>query len=105
MEKMFKIETTLSQELAELYAGLMEELEDKSGIALADLNRTLLQTGMVNHLAMMAGLGLLDQEKAAHLQALGDKVAKDTIMWEVLQMVRKYWVDCASGQGGFIDFK
>ena len=105
MEKVFKIETTLAKDLAELYSGLMEEFEKKSGIALADMNRTLLQTGMIHHLAMMRGLGLLDGEKAAHLDAIIDRVAKDTIMWEVLQMVRKYWQDTAGGKTGTIDYK
>ena len=55
MEKVFKIEATMAQDLAELYAALMEEFETKSGIPLADMNRTLLQTGMIHHLSMMNG--------------------------------------------------
>jgi hypothetical protein len=105
MEKVFKVETTLAKELAELYAGLLEEFEQKSGIPLADMNRTLLQTGMIHHLTMMNGLGLLDEEKAAQFDELIDRVAKDTIMWEVLQMVRKYWGDTAGGKTGIIDYK
>ena len=105
MEKVFRVETTMAKELAELYAGLVEEFEDKSGIALGDMNRTLLQTGMIHHLTMMNGLGLIEKEKAERLEALIDKVAKDTIMWEALQMVRNYWKNCASGGTGFIDYK
>ena len=55
---------------------------------------------------MMGGLGLLDSEKAAAVDELINQVAKDTILWEVLQMVRTYWRDCgASGQGGAVDLK
>ena len=105
MEKVFKLETTLAQDLAELYAILAEEFESKSGIAPADMNRTLLQTGMIHHLTMMTGLGLIDAEKSEAVAALIDKVAKDTIMWELLQMVRNYWQDSAGGKAGIVDFK
>ena len=42
MDKIFKLETTVAQDLAELYAALMAEFEAKSGIPSADMNRTLL---------------------------------------------------------------
>jgi hypothetical protein len=55
---------------------------------------------------MMGGLGLIDPEKTAKLDELMDQVAKDTILWEVLQMVRTYWRDCGgAGQGGAVDLK
>ena len=94
MEKIYKVETTLSHSLAELYAGLEEESANKSSIPLSDMNRTLLQTGLIHHLTMMSGLGLIEPEKAARLHALIDQVAKDTILWDILQMVRTYWRDC-----------
>jgi hypothetical protein len=100
MEKVYKVETTLSHSLAELYADLEEEFANKSSIPLSDMNRTLLQTGLIHHLTMMSGLGLIEPEKAARLQALIDQVAKDTILWDVLQMVRTYWRDCGSGGPG-----
>ena len=100
MEKVYKVETTLSHSLAELYASLEEEFANKSSIPLSDMNRTLLQTGLIHHLTMMSGLGLIEPEKAAKLQALIDQVAKDTILWDILQMVRTYWRDCGSGGPG-----
>ena len=81
MEKVYKVETTLSHTLAELYAGLEEEFANKSSIPLSDMNRTLLQTGLIHHLTMMSGLGLIEPEKAARMQTLIDQVAKDTILW------------------------
>ena len=106
MEKVYKVETTLSHTLAELYAGLEEEFANKSSIPLSDMNRTLLQTGLIHHLTMMSGLGLIEPEKAARMQTLIDQVAKDTILWDMLQMVRTYWRDCGSdGPGGFGSLK
>ena len=104
MEKVFRVETSLARELAELYAALMEEFEEKSSIPLADMNRTLLQTGLIHHLAMMSGLGLIDREKVAQIDELIDQVARNTIMWDLLKMVRSYWRDCADGKIGNIDF-
>jgi hypothetical protein len=106
MDKVYKVETTLSHGLAELYANLEEEFANKSSIPLSDMNRTLLQTGLIHHLTMMGGLGLIEPEKGAKLDELINQVAKDTILWEVLQMVRTYWRDWgASGQGGAVDLK
>ena len=106
MDKVFKVETTLSHGLAELYASLEEEFANKSTIPLSDMNRTLLQTGLIHHLTMMGRLGLIEAEKAAAVDELIDQVARDTILWEVLQMVRTYWRDCgANGQGGAVDIK
>ena len=105
MDKVFKLETTLAKDLAELYSIISAEFEQKSGIAPADMNRTLLQTGLIHHLTMMTGLGLIDADKAEAVEALIDKVAKDTIMWDLLQMARSFWKDSAGGKAGIVDFK
>ena len=108
MNSLFKVETTLSHDLAELYSILVDEFETNSSIPLSDLNRTLLQTGMIHHLVMMQGLGLLGKnaERKAHLDQLIEQVSRDTILADVLAMVRSYWRDCgANGEGGSIDLK
>ncbi len=102
MQKVFKIETTLSGELAELYQGLLEEFEQKSGTPLTEMNRALLQTGMIHHLTMMQGVGLMEREKAEKLQGLIDTVARETIMWDLVQLARKYW---KSRGGGIVNLK
>ncbi len=104
MDRMFRIETTLSADLAELYEGLMEEFDEKSDIGLAEMNRTLLQTGMIQHLTMMHGLGLVDEEKGERFLAIIDKLAKETIMWELVVIARRFWQDSASSAGA-IDLK
>lgn len=104
MEKVFHVETTLANDLAELYSAVMAEFDSKSSIPLDDMNRTLLQTGMVQHLTMMAGLGLMGPQKAEQVNALIDRVTRDTIMWDMLQMVRQYWRDCNDGKGHDMDF-
>ena len=104
MEQMFRIETTLSGELAELYCGLMEEFEQRSEIGLVTMNETIMQTGLIQHLTMMQGIGLLKGEKSDRLRALVDSVAKETIMWELVEVARKYWQESA-GTSGAIDLK
>ena len=104
MEQMFRIETTLSGELAELYGGLMEEFEQRSEIGLVTMNETIMQTGLIQHLTMMQGLGLLRGEKSDRLRALVDSVAKETIMWELVEVARKYWRESA-GSSGAVDLK
>ncbi|MDP6701680.1 MAG: hypothetical protein QGH25_18660 [Candidatus Latescibacteria bacterium] len=103
MAKVYKIETTVSQDLAELYESLMAEFERRSSMPLADMNRAVLQTGMIHHLTMMCGLGLIEKEKVAALDELVDKVAQDTIMWDLVQMARSFWRDCGDGTTGIID--
>ena len=105
MDKVFKIETTVSRDLAELYESLIAELECRSSMPLADMNRAVLQTGMIHHLTMMCGLGLIEKEKVEALDELVDKVAQDTIMWDLVQMARSFWRDCGSGSTGIIDLK
>ena len=108
MQKAYKVETSISHDLAELYSILVDEFEANSSIPLSDLNRTLLQTGIIHHLTMMHGLGLVsgEKEKDARIDALVENVASDTLLWDVLDMVRSYWRDRGvDGQGGAIDLK
>jgi len=97
MEKVFRIDTVLTGDLAELYAVVMAEFQARSDIPLAEVNRALLQTGMLHHLAMMAGLGLVSPEHAAAIDSLVDKVGRTSIMGDVVQLARQYWRNCAAG--------
>ena len=107
MDKMYKVDTVISQRLAELYGTLVQEFERNSSIPLSDINRTLLQTGMVHHLEMMMGLGLIrDEEIRRQVEELIEEVARDTIHWEMVQMARAHWRRSGSeGQGGTLDIK
>ena len=104
MEKVLKIETTLKKELAELYSQLMDEFETKSSIPLSEMNRTILQTGLIQHLLMMQGVGLIDEKKREKIDALIDGLAKETVMWEVVQLTRQYW-SRSGGQSSKLDIK
>ena len=104
MRKVFKIEATISGDLAELYSVLLEEFGAKSEITPLELNRTLLQTGAIQHLLMMAGVGLLKEEKSQALQELIDKLAGQTIMAELVEIARLYWKN-NTASGGTLDFK
>lgn len=99
MEQAFEIQTVLTGQLAELYAAVLEEFENKSDISLEEMNRTLLQTGILHHLTMMQGLGLLDAEKGKMAAALMEEIGKDSLMWEVVELARKHWGDSAGGTG------
>ena len=107
MDKIYKVDTIVSQGLAELYALLVQEFERNSSIPLSDINRTLMQTGMVHHLEMMMGLGLIrDEEIRRQVEELIEEVARDTIHWDMVQMARAHWRRSGSeGQGGTLDIK
>ena len=107
MDKMYKVDTVISQRLAELYGTLVQEFERNSSIPLSDINRTLLQTGMVHHLEMMMGLGLIrDEEVRKKVEELIEEVARDTIHWDMVQMARAHWRRSGTGdEGGSLDIK
>jgi len=106
MDKIIKVETILSHGLAELYTSLEETFANKSSIPLSDMNRTLLQTGLIHHLTMLSRLGVIEPDKVAELDEQIDQVAKDTILWDLLQMVRTYWRDNgATGHGTSVDLR
>ena len=67
MQKAYKVETSISHDLAELYSILTDEFEANSSIPLSDLNRTILQTGIIHHLTMMQGLGLIKGLSLIHI--------------------------------------
>lgn len=102
MDKVFKIEVTLSGELADLYQQLLAEFAAKSQIPLSEMNRTLLQTGVIHHLLMLQGMGLIDREEVTRQQALIDTLAGDTLMWDLVQLARKYWKNKG---GGLVNLK
>ena len=102
MEKVFKIEVTLSGELADLYQQLFEEFAAKSQIPPSEMNRTLVQTGVIHHLTMLQGMGLVGRDDAARQQVQIDALARDTLMWDLVQLARKYW---KSKGGGLVNLK
>ncbi|MBM3279006.1 MAG: hypothetical protein FJY95_13120 [Candidatus Handelsmanbacteria bacterium] len=102
MDKIFKVEVTLSGELAELYEQLLLEVAAKSVISLSEMNRTLLQTGVVQHLLMLQGMGLIQKEGQGRQQVLIDLLSRDTLMWELVQLARKYW---RSKGGGLVNLQ
>ena len=104
MERMFTVETILTGGLAELYAMALEEFELKGEIPLSEINRTLLQTGLIQHLIMMRGLGLMDAEKSQAVEGLIEGVARDTIMWDVIQAAKRFW-DQSSGSSGSVNLQ
>ena len=107
MDKIYKVDMVISQGLAELYGTLVQEFERNSSIPLSDINRTLLQTGMVHHLEMMMGLGLIrDEDVRRKVEKLIEEVARDTIHWDMVQMARAHWRRSGTeDEGGAVDIK
>ncbi len=106
MDKMYKVDTVISQGLAELYGILIQEFERNSSIPLSNINRTLLQTGMVHHFEMMMGLGLIrDEDVRGKVEELIEEVARDTIHWDMVQVARAHWRRSGGDQSGALDIK
>ncbi len=101
MEKRYRVEAELDGDLAELYAGILQAFEQAGSASLGEVNRTLLQTGMLLHLSMMSSFGLLAPEEGERLQVIAKRIAGDHLMWEIAQLASQHW----SGDGGTIDLK
>ena len=98
MEKQYRVETHIGGDLAELYEAVLSEFEQASGMSLSELNRSLLQTGMLFHLTMMTSMGVVsDEARRAHLDGLAEKVGGDNLLWEIVELARRHWRDGASG--------
>lgn len=103
MDKQFRVETLLEGDQAELYEAVMEQFERASALSLSEMNRALLQTGMLLHLTMMTAMGVVaDAEQREQLDALAARVGSENLMWEVVELARERW--CQGGSGA-IDLK
>ncbi|MBT3344322.1 MAG: hypothetical protein HOH74_08320 [Gemmatimonadetes bacterium] len=101
MEKRYRVEADLEGELAELYSGILEAFEAAGTTSLGEMNRTLLQTGLLMHLSMMSSFGLLPPAESERLKQLAEGIAGDHLMWEIAELARQHW----GGEGGAIDLK
>ena len=103
MEKQFRVETFLEGDLAELYGAVLAELEQASGMSLSQVNEALLQTGMLFHLTMMTSMGIVrDAEQCQQLDGLAERIGKENLLWEIVEMARRHWRE---GGTGAIDLK
>ena len=102
MERQFKVETLLAGELADLYEAVMDQFQS-SGTSLSEMNRALLQTGLLMHLTMMTSMGAVsDEERRASMEALAERVGGENLMWEVVELARRHW---SEGGAGSIDLQ
>ena len=102
MEKRYRVEADLDGELAQLYSGILEAFEAAGTTSLGEMNRTLLQTGLLMHLSMMSSFGLLSPAESERLTQLAKEIAGDHLMWDVAQLARQHW---GAEGGGAIDLK
>ena len=98
MEKQFKVETLLAGDLADLYEAVMEQFEASGTPGLSEMNRALLQTGLLMHLTMMTSMGVVsDEERRSRMEELAERVGRENLMWEVVQLARRHWSEGGSG--------
>lgn len=98
MEKQFKVETLLVGDLADLYEAVMEQFESSGTPSLSEMNRALLQTGLLMHLTMMTSMGVVsDEERRAGMEELAERVGRENLMWEVVELARRHWAEGGSG--------
>ena len=101
MEKQFKVETLLAGDLADLYEAVMEQFEASGSPGLSEMNRALLQTGLLMHLTMLTSMGVVgDEGRRARMEELAERVGRDNLMWEVVVLARRHW---STGEAGSID--
>jgi hypothetical protein len=102
MEKQFRVETLLEGDLAELYEAVLSEFERAGSMSLSEVNRSLLQTGMLFHLTMMTSMGVVsDEARREHLDGLAERVGRDNLLWEIVELARRRW---SGGGTGSVDF-
>ncbi len=103
LEKQFRVETLLQGEQAELYESVLAEFERASGMSLSEVNRALLQTGMLMHLTMMTSMGIVPEaSRREQLDALVQRVGRDNLLWDIIELARRHWGD---GSAGAVDFE
>ena len=90
MEHVAKIEVTLTGEAARLYEIIANTVESVSP---AELNRAILETGLVHHTLMLAALEVLEHLQRVEAGDLIDAIGKRTIMKELYDHAREYWED------------
>ena len=99
MDKQFSVETFLEGDLAELYEAVLQQFERAGNLSLSEMNRALLQTGLLLHMTMMTSLGIVrDEAEVERLDALAERIGSDNLLWGVVELARRQW---RAGGGAF----
>ena len=97
------METFLGGDLAELYETVMEQFEASGSASLSEMNRALLQTGLLMHLTMMTSMGVVsDEDRRRRMEELAERVGRENLMWEIVELARRHW---SKGGAGSIDLQ
>lgn len=103
MKKQFSVETFLEGPQAELYEAVLAEFERASSMSLSEVNAAILQTGMLIHLTMMSSTGVVaEAARREELEALVERVGRDNLLWDIIELARRHWGD---GSTGAVDFE
>ena len=93
MQHVAKIEVTLSGEAARLYEIMSGTVVSVSP---AELNRAILETGLVHHTLMLSALEVMENAQRVEAAELVSTICKSTIMKELYDHAREYWEDQAN---------
>lgn len=96
MDHVAKIEVTLTGEAARLYEILGTTV--KGSVQPSQVNRAVLETGLVHHVLMLMAVGAITEKERAEAEEAVTAISSRTIMKELFVRARKYWEE-QSGTG------
>jgi hypothetical protein len=88
MEHVLKIEVTVDGDTARLYEYLSDAAD---AVTPAQLNKAILETGIVHHSLMLAAIGLIGENDQADVSAIIDRIGEHTIMRDTFEQARSHW--------------
>ena len=88
MDHVVKIEVTVGGDSARLYELFSEAAES---VTPGQLNRAILETGLVHHALMLTAIGMIPEENRQEVYDIGDQVGKRTIMRDLFEQAREHW--------------
>jgi|ETNmetMinimDraft_13_1059891.scaffolds.fasta_scaffold280685_1 hypothetical protein len=89
MESITKIEVTITGELAELYNLMFEATSGSESPS--QINRAVLETGLVHHATMLKALELIGGDSATRVDQIIAGMSDQTIMADLFKMAADYW--------------
>ena len=94
MDHVVKIEVTVGGDSARLYE-LFSEAADS--VTPGQLNRAVLETGLVHHALMLAAIGMIPEENREEVYDIVEQVGKRTIMRDLFEQAREHWETWSDG--------
>jgi hypothetical protein len=96
MEHVVRIEVTAEGDAARLYEIFSESADS---VTPAQLNRAILETGLVHHALMLSAIGMIPEERQEEVRELIDRIGEKTIMQDLFAKARDYWRNWSDAGG------